>query len=99
VLLRIGVLVEEPSPACPARTAVVNRHGALVLSPRSYDLGARLRLRNLESGERVDARVVWAGGTDESGSHKLGIEFTEERPNFWGQEYEAAILADGADAG
>lgn len=99
VVLRIGILIEEPPPACPGRTAVVNRHGALVLSPRSYELGTALRLRNLESGGRVACRVVWSGGQDETRSHKLGVEFSEERPDFWGRDYESAILAEEKDAG
>jgi hypothetical protein len=99
VLLRIGILIEEPAPACPSRTAVVNRHGALLLSPRSYDLGTEIRVKNLESGQRVSCRVVWAGGQDDSGSHKLGVEFSEERPEFWGREYESAILAEEQDSG
>ena len=99
VVLRIGILIEEPPPACPGRTAVVNRHGALVLSPRSYELGTSLRLRNLESEARVACRVVWTGGQDEAGSHKLGVEFSEERPDFWGRDYDAAILAEEEDAG
>lgn len=99
VVLRIGILIEDPPPACPGRTAVVNRHGALVLSPRSYELGTSLRLRNLESGERVACRVVWSGGQDETSSHKLGVEFSEERPDFWGRDYESAILAEDEDAG
>ena len=99
VVLRIGVLIEDPPPACPGRTAVVNRHGVLLLSPRAYELGTQLRLRYLESKERVACHVVWAGGQDDSGSHKLGVEFSEERPAYWGREYEKAILAEEEDAG
>ncbi|HET7291151.1 MAG TPA: PilZ domain-containing protein [Vicinamibacteria bacterium] len=94
VLLRLGVLIEDPPPACPARTAVVNRHGALLLSPRAYAEGTALRIRNLESDESVACSVVWSGGTDDANSHKLGVEFAEERPDFWGAEYERAVKAE-----
>lgn len=77
----------------------MNRHGALVLSPRPYDLGTPLRMRNLESGQRVACRVVWAGGSDDGGNYKLGVEFSEERPDNWGPEYKRAIPEEERDAG
>jgi hypothetical protein len=91
VLLRLGIVIEEPAPACPAHTAVVNRHGALILSPRSYGAEAELRVRHLEWDSPARFRVVWEGGADQGGWHKLGIELLDERPNFWGPDYEREV--------
>jgi hypothetical protein len=91
VLLRLGIVIEEPAPACPAHTAVVNREGALILSPRSYGPDAELRVRHLDWESAARFRVVWEGGADQGGWHKLGIEMLEERPNFWGPDYEKAV--------
>ncbi len=93
VLLKLSVLIEDPPPACPARTAVVNRQGAMLLSPRPYPLDTELRLRQLEGTGSMRFRVVWDGGSDDTGSHKIGIEMLEERPDFWGAEYEQAVRA------
>ncbi len=93
VLLKLSVLIEDPPPACPARTAVVNRQGAMLLSPRPYALGSEPLLRHLEWEGSARFNVVWDGGTDEAGSHKIGIEMLEAWPDFWGPEYEKAVRA------
>lgn len=94
VLLRLSVLIEDPPPACPARTAVVNRNGALLLSPREYPEETVLRIRHLERSGAGTFKVVFAGGQDETGFFKLGVELMEERPDFWGPDYEKAVRAE-----
>jgi len=69
-------------------TAVVNEHGALILSAVSAEDGDEIRVTNMVSGESVGCRVVWAGNEDETGLKKYGIELLEERPLFWGFEVE-----------
>ena len=89
VLLRFQVLLDTDGGAHPAETVVVNRHGALVLSPVPHPEEAKLVLANLESGESAPCRVAWNGGESAPGQHKLGLELLEPRPAFWGPEYEA----------
>jgi hypothetical protein len=94
VLLQLGVLIEEPPPECSASTAVVNRHGALILSPRPYPEESELRIRLLEREGTAPFRVVWVGEPDETGIHHLGVERLDEGPDFWGPEYAEAVLAE-----
>ncbi len=72
-------------------TAVVNRHGALLLSPVRGLEGATLWLRNELTRETVCGRITWIGSIDSDGCHKLGVEFVEQAPNFWGVIYEEAL--------
>jgi len=72
-------------------TAVVNRHGALLLSPVEYEEGATLAIRNELTGESTNCRVTWIGLTESGTAHKLGIEFIDAAPSFWGKIYEDAV--------
>ena len=71
------------------KTEVVNAHGCAVLSPRRFETGAALRLKN-KAGREAIARVVSceSTATDDS-TWRLGAQL--ERPeNFWGlAEYPA----------
>ena len=66
-------------------TAVVNRHGALLLSPVEYEEGAILLLRNELTAEATNCRVTWIGSTESGTVHKLGVEFVDAAPTFWGR--------------
>ena len=72
-------------------TAVVNRHGALLLSPVEYEEGAILLLRNELTAEATNCRVTWIGSTESGTVHKLGVEFVDAAPTFWGKTYEDAV--------
>jgi hypothetical protein len=74
-------------------TAVVNQHGALVLSPTTHEAGTTLWVRNELSLNATRCRVVWVGLADPGGLHKLGIEFVDETPMFWGSTSEEATTA------
>lgn len=87
VLARLNVLIASDTASHNAITAVVNREGALILSPVSYPLDAVLEVRNMKTGQAVGARVVWEGGPDQSGLHKIGIELMGDMPEFWGVDY------------
>jgi hypothetical protein len=88
-------LTNGNGPPVFALTAVVNRHGALLLSSRQYQEGSVIVLRN-ERSETVQCRVVWIGEPDASGAHKVGVEFIDDAPTFWGRFYEEqlALLPD-----
>jgi len=95
VLARIPVtLTAGQAPPVAALTAVVNRQGALLLSALPYDVGAVLRLQNELTLTATDCRVVWVGEADPSGAHKLGVEFVDADPTFWGTVYEDRVALD-----
>ena len=93
-------VIAEDDPPRPAVTAVVNRHGALVLSPSYYDKGLIVWMRNDVNSATVRCRVVWIGLADAGGAHKLGVEFLDEALTFWDPTYADAVRAmPGTDAG
>ena len=92
VLARIPVsLIVGQDPPVPGLTAVVNRHGALILSPVQYEEGTILLVRNEFTSDVNRCRVAGVGPVDPSGAHKLGVEFVDEAPTFWGEMYEALL--------
>jgi hypothetical protein len=91
IMLKVPLRVEATGSACNGHTAIVNRHGALVLCPLPCSQGTPIDVWNLETGERAPFEVVWAGGEDLPGLYKLGIELQEDRPTFWGSEYEDEV--------
>jgi len=86
VSLRVG-----EAPPEHGVTAVVNLHGALMLSPVRYEQGTTLWIRNELNSEVTSGRVTWVGQVDASGAHKIGVEFVDESPNFWGSVYAEAV--------
>lgn len=71
------------------RTAVINDHGALVLSPFAAPKGAVLEIES-QTGQVARARVVWGwfGDARHDTRFRLGLEFLDAFPAFWGKEYE-----------
>jgi hypothetical protein len=88
VMLRVPLRIEADGASGAAHTVIVNRQGALVLGRLRCAEGVPLDVWNLETGERALCRVVLYGGEDLPGLHKLGIVLMEDRPGFWGAEYE-----------
>jgi hypothetical protein len=80
-------------------TAVVNQHGALVLSPIQYQQETILWVRNELNSETARCRVVWVGPADSSGAYKLGIEFIDQASKFWGDLYGEAVSGSVHSAG
>jgi len=76
--------VQEPHTA---ETAVINLHGALILSPVPWPSGTILEIGNQKTRRSIRARVVWTGPEDGSGSYKLGVEFEDAESGFWGNDY------------
>jgi PilZ domain len=68
-------------------TAVINLHGALILSAVPWSAGTILDMRNQKNNRSIRARVVWAGPQEASGSYKLGVEFEGPESGFWGDDY------------
>jgi hypothetical protein len=93
IMLRVPLRVEIGTAACSAHTVIVSRHGALILSRLAGVEGTRLDVWNLESGEKARFRVVFDGGEELPGLHKLGIEPVDDLPGFWGPEYEELVTA------
>lgn len=87
VLARLNVLVTSSTASHNALTAVVNRHGALILSPVAYPVDTILEVKNMATALSCNARVVWFGGPENNSLFKLGIELDQERPEFWGIEF------------
>ena len=90
VLAQIPILISGAGLQYAARTAVVNRQGAMVLSPENYPLETVLEIQNLATDQCAKCRVVWLGGEDRPGSYKVGIELDDELPEFWGVDYDTA---------
>jgi hypothetical protein len=80
------VLISDGAPVV-AYSAVISRHGAMVLAAESYKTGAHVEMQNQKTKESTPCLVVWSGGQERPGLYKLGLEMLEDHPNFWGQEY------------
>jgi len=91
VALRIPIRIEWRGYAHDTCTVVVNRGGALVASPAPFPAEASFSLRNLSTGGLARVRVVWCGGEDAPGRHDMGIALAEDKPSFWGPEYEQSL--------
>ncbi len=70
-------------------TAVINLNGALILSPLNWPSGSELRIKNPDTELQTLGRVVWCGNHDSTGWYKLGVEFRDSFPEFWGELYDA----------
>ena len=74
-----------------ALTAVINLHGALILSSVNCPSGTTITIKNQKTGREVGARVVWSGNDESTtGAYKLGVEFQAPSPEFWAEEYNSA---------
>jgi hypothetical protein len=84
-------LYVNADPPQSAVTAVINRHGALLLSPVKYDEGTIVWIRNQRSLELVRAQVVWLGPQEPPDLYRLGVGFIDEHLRFWGNEYDSGL--------
>lgn len=91
VMLRVPLRIEIGTSACSAHSVIVSRHGALVLCRLAGSEGTRLDVWNLETGEQARFRIAFNGGEELPGLYKLGIEMLDERPAFWGADYEEMV--------
>jgi hypothetical protein len=87
VLARVALRLSTERLSGSAVTAVINRHGAMVLSSVKWSVGERVWVMNLGTEARCEARVVWEGREDPNGLYKLGLEFEAASASFWGEDY------------
>ena len=87
IVARVPLDVEPIKESTSAFAAVINLHGALILSPVPWPSGTALSIRNQKTNRSIQARVVWTGPQEASGSYKLGVEFEEPESGFWGDDY------------
>ena len=65
-------------------TSVVNAHGALILLAEDVMRGQLIFIRNVKSGEEIQAEVVDMGeSVAATGRSEVAIEFIEPSPRFW----------------
>jgi hypothetical protein len=88
ILASVPLEIQLKGEPQPALTAVINLHGALILSSVNWPSGSDLRIKNPETKLEVRARIVWSGSQDPTGSYKLGVEFQASSPEFWGERYD-----------
>jgi hypothetical protein len=88
-LASIALEIQSDGEPKPALTAVINLNGALILSLVNWLPGSDLRIRNPDTGLQTRGRVVWSGNHDSTGWYKLGVEFRNSSPEFWGELYDA----------
>jgi hypothetical protein len=88
IVASIPLEIQSDGGPQSALTAVINLHGALILSFVNWPSESSLRIKNPETGLEVRARVVWSGSRDTNGSYKLGVEFQASSPEFWGELYD-----------
>jgi len=65
------------------QTVTVNAHGGLVYMTISVAKGQKLIMRNAQNMEEVECRVAYLE-TAQYGKTKVGIEFLQPSPRFWG---------------
>jgi hypothetical protein len=83
-----------------AQTLVVNAHGALIALAAKVERGQTLRLKNHQTQEELECRVVYSGAVTD-GRAQVGIEFVKPSPDFWRISFppEDWIVPDQAPAG
>ncbi|MGA7222958.1 MAG: PilZ domain-containing protein [Candidatus Acidiferrales bacterium] len=88
ILAAVPLDVHSNGESLEVVTAVINLHGALILSPVNWAEGTILMIDNKKTGLRVRGRVVWSGSKEPTGFHKLGVEFESAAPEFWADQYD-----------
>ena len=72
-----------------SQTLVVNAHGALLKLMMNVQPGQTLVLKNRDSGEEQECRVVHVDRRQEDTS-EVGILFAHPAPRFWGVDFPPA---------
>lgn len=88
ILATVALVIHSSVESLEVVTAVINLHGALILSPVNWAEGTLLIIDNKKTGLRARARVVWSGSKESTGFHKLGVEFDSAVPEFWADQYD-----------
>jgi hypothetical protein len=88
ILAIVPLVIHSSDESLEVVTAVINLHGALILSPVNWPQGTMLTIDSKKTGLRIRGRVVWSGSKEPTGFHKLGVEFDIASPDFWADEYD-----------
>lgn len=88
ILATVPLEIHSNGESLEVITAVINLHGALILSPVNWAEGTILMIDSKKTGLRVRGRVVWSGSKEPTGFHKLGVEFDSAAPDFWADQYD-----------
>jgi len=96
ILFQIPLAISANGATVRGHTVVVNRNGALVLSPLHPPEDTLIKVQNLLSGASLLCRVAFCGGEELPGLYKLGIEILAMGAGFWGSEFESRMSAGGA---
>jgi CheY-like chemotaxis protein len=91
-LATIALRIQSGGESLEAVTAVINLHGALILSGVNWPAETLLMVTNSRTRLSVQARVVWSSMHESDGAHKLGIEFVAPSPEFWGEQYDPDVI-------
>ncbi|HET7451822.1 MAG TPA: PilZ domain-containing protein [Thermoanaerobaculia bacterium] len=86
VVRLVPLTLSDGDRTLEARSAVINAHGALILSPVSVTPGTTVALSNRRTGASIEGTVVWEE-PDPPTAYKLGVEFERPSPEFWGADY------------
>jgi hypothetical protein len=81
VSIQVSIEVEAADHfACEGETIVVNMHGALISTPRAFNIGMRITIRVYLTDKHAKARV---GHVDPARPLQYGIELDQPH-NIWG---------------
>jgi len=73
-----------------SHTLVVNAHGALIVLAMKVQPNELLAIRNWNTAEERQSRVVRVGEAEAASQNEIAIEFTEPAPRFWHIDFPPA---------
>ena len=86
IVRTVPLSISDVDQSVDGQSAVINAHGALILSPVFFIPGTAVSLTNRHTEAAIDGTVVW-GESDPPLGFKLGVEFAHAAPEFWGEDY------------
>jgi hypothetical protein len=90
IIASVPLEIQPVVPGYNAETAVINLHGALIVTPIHWPVGTVLKIRNGLTDHEILGHVTWIGAQDSDGRFKVGIEFEAAVNDFWGGSYNPA---------
>jgi hypothetical protein len=88
IVARVPLGVQPMKFPEEAETAVINLHGALIITVTEWPVGTILKIMNQQTHREISGRVGWVGPQDPAGRFKVGIEFETPVTDFWGAAYD-----------
>jgi PilZ domain-containing protein len=89
IIARVPIEIQPIEPSEQAETAVINLHGAMIVTATEWPIGTILKITNQQTNREIGGRVIWIGPQDPAGRFKVGIEFETAVTDFWGAAYDA----------